>query len=61
MPDTDIIFDNYGGQNKNNGMIQFLKIIKEGGFFGTSTLYLYIKGHTKNEIARAFNSLKVLY
>ena len=36
-------------------------MIKEGGFFGAATLYFYIKGHTKNDCDRAFNSLKVLY
>ena len=60
MPDIVIIFDNYGGQNKSNVMIRFLNMIKERGFFGTSTLNFYIKICTKNYHDRAFNGLKVL-
>ena len=60
MPEIDLLVDNCGGQNKNNVMIQFLKIIKEQGLFETSTLYFYIKGPTKNYCDRSFNSLVVL-
>ena len=42
-------------------MIRFMNMIKEGGLFGTDTLYFYIKGHTKNDYDHVFNSLKVLY
>ena len=34
---------------------------KEGGFFGTATLHLYIKSYIKNECDRSFNSLKLMY
>ena len=61
MPEIDFLVDNCGGQNKNNLMTRFLNMIKEGGLFGTDTLYSYIKGHTNNYCNRAFNSLKVLY
>ena len=40
-----IIVDKWGGNNKNNLMIHFLNMIKEGKCFETATLYLYIKGH----------------
>ena len=36
-------------------------MINEGGFFGSDNFYFYIKGHTKNDCDRAFNSLKVIY
>ena len=36
-------------------------MINEGVLFGTSTLHLYIKGHTQNYCDHAFNSLKALY
>ena len=49
MPGIDILVDNCGGQNKNNVMIRFLNMIKDGGFFGTDTFYFYIRGHTKND------------
>ena len=61
MPKITILVDNCGGQNKSNVMIRFLNIIKEGIFFGTATLYLYIKGHINNDCNRAFNRLRVLY
>ena len=60
MPEIDILVDNCGVQKKNNLMIHFLNMINEGGLFGTYTLHLYIKGHTKNDCDRAFNILKVL-
>ena len=48
-PKITIIFDNCGGHNKNNVMILFLNMIKEGELFGTDNLHLYIKGHTNND------------
>ena len=60
-PEIAILVDNCGGKNKNNVIIIFLNIIKEGGFSGTDALKFYMKGHTKNDCDRAFNSLKVLY
>ena len=38
-----------------------MNMIKEGGLFGTDTLYFYIKGHINNYCDCKFNSLKVLY
>ena len=61
MPEITIPVDNCGGQNKNNVMILFLNMIKEGRLFGTATFYLYIKGHTKNYCELTFNSINVLY
>ena len=61
MPEIDILDDNCGGQNKNNLLIRFFNIIKNGGLFGADTLNFYIKGHTNNYYDRAFNGLKVLY
>ena len=61
MPEIAILVENCGGQNSNNVMIWFLNIIKEGGFFGASTLHFYIKGHTKNSFERTFISLRALY
>ena len=61
MPEISILVENCGGQNKNNVMILFLNMIKEGGFSGTYTLHSYIKGHTKNYCFHAFKSLKVVY
>ena len=48
MPEIYILVGKCGGYNKNNLMIQFMNIIKEGRFFGTDTLNLYTRLHTKN-------------
>ena len=61
MPEIYALVDNCGGQNNNNVMIRFLNMIKEGGFFETTTLYFYIKGNTNNYCDRSFNSLNMLY
>ena len=61
MPEIYVLVDNCGDQNKNNVMIRFLNMIKDGGFSRTATLNLYLKGNTKNACNRAFNNLKVLY
>ena len=47
MPEISILAENCGGQNKNNVMICFINIIKDGGFSGADTLNIYIKGHIK--------------
>ena len=36
-------------------------MIKQVGLFGTATLYLYIRVHTKNGCGRAFYSLTLLH
>ena len=59
MPEFNILVDNCGVQNKNIAMIRFLNMIKEVGLFGIATFC--IKGHTKNDRDRKFNSIKVLY
>ena len=61
MPTIAILVENWVGKNKNNITNLFLNMFKEGGLFRTATLDLYIKGHTKNDCDRLFNSLKVLY
>ena len=61
MPEIAIIVEKCGGKSKNNAMIRFLNMIKEGRLFGTATLHFYIKGHIKNDFDRAFNILKLLY
>ena len=61
MNEISILVENCGGQNKNNVMIRFLNMIKEGEFIGANTLRLYIKGHTKNDCTHAFNILEEIY
>ena len=61
MPKIPIIVENCGSQKKNNIMIHFLHMIKEGGLFGTATLHFFIKDYTKSYLDCEFKSLKVLY
>ena len=61
MPEIAILVDKFCGQNKNNVIIRFLNMIKEGWLFGKATLNFYIKGHTNSDCDGALNSLKVLY
>ena len=60
MSEISVLVENCGVQNKNNVLISSLNMIKEGGFFGKATFHYYIKGCTRNNFDRAFNSLKVL-
>ena len=61
MSEISIFVESCSTQKENNVMIRFIKMTKEGWFFGTDHLHFYIKGHTKNDCDHAFNSLKVLY
>ena len=60
MTEISILVEKCGVQNKNNVMIRFLNMIKEGGLFGTAPLHFNIKGHTNNDCELTFNILKVL-
>ena len=57
MPEISIPVDNCGSQNKNNVIIRFLNMIKEGGFSGIAILHFYINGYIKNDFDRTFNRL----
>ena len=56
-----ITFDNCGGQNKNNCMIQLLMFLYEQGYFKKITFLFLVAGHTKNACDRIFNLLKLEY
>jgi DNA-binding transcriptional regulator GbsR (MarR family) len=56
-----ISFDNCGGQNKNNCMIQLLMYLYERGYFKKITFLFLVAGHTKNACDRIFNLLKQDY
>ena len=58
MPETDILVDNCGVQNKNNVMIRFLNMIKEGVLLEKNTLHFYIKGHTKMTVTPYLTALR---
>eukprot|EP00986_Skeletonema_menzelii_P003308 scaffold991_cov81-Skeletonema_menzelii.AAC.1 len=56
-----ISFDNCGGQNKNNCMIQLLMYLYERGYYKKITFLFLVAGHTKNACDRIFNLLKQDY
>ena len=58
MPKTAILVYDCGGQNKNNVMICFLNMSKDGGLFGTATFHFYNKGHTKITVAAHLTDLR---
>ena len=61
MTEITIIVDNCGAQNKNNAMIYFINMLKQGGLYWTANLHFYIRSHMKNGRDRAFDRLKALY
>jgi hypothetical protein len=56
-----VIFDNCGGQNKNNVMLRLAPYLVEKGFFKEVTIAFYVCGYTKNVCDRLFNKLKLRY
>ena len=58
MLEISILVDNCGGQNKNNVVIRFLNMVKEGGLFGESTLNFYIKCPIKMTVTAHLTDLR---
>jgi hypothetical protein len=56
-----LIFDNCGGQNKNNTVLRMAPYLVEKGYFQKVKIIFYVRGHTKNACDRAFNQLKLRY
>ena len=55
------MFDNCGGQNKNEMVVRFLMWVVEAGYFPLVQIIFLVKGHTKNACNRMFNLLKLDY
>ena len=56
-----LMFDNCGGQNKNNGVIRLCNYLTEMKYFKEVEVVFFIRGHTKNHCDRMFNAMKRTY
>jgi hypothetical protein len=43
-----LIFDNCGGQNQNNTVLQMAPYLVEKGYFHQVNIIFYVRGHTNN-------------
>ena len=59
--ELNIIFDNCGGQNKNNTVIRLAAWLSALGYFKVVNFIFLVVGHTKNVADRLFNCLKLEY
>jgi hypothetical protein len=53
-----IIMDNYGGQNKSNGVLHLAPYLVEMGYFLKVELAFYICGQTINAPDHTYNQMK---
>jgi hypothetical protein len=56
-----LIFDNCGGQNKNNTVLRMAPYLVEKGYFQQVKIVFYVRDHTKNACERTFNQLRLRY
>ena len=59
--ELNIVFDNCGGQNKNNMVLRLVCYLVDMGFFSKVNFIFLVVGHTKNDADRFFNRLKKNY
>jgi hypothetical protein len=59
--ELNVVFDNCGGQNKNNFVLLLVPYLVEMGYFQHVNFIFLIVGHTKNAADRLFNALKFVY
>ena len=59
--ELNVVFDNCGGQNKNNFVLLLVPFLVEMGYFKHVNFIFLIVGHTKNAADRLFNALKHVY
>ena len=59
LPESNLIMNNYGGQNKNGTVIKMDAFMCEIGWFNKVNLIFLIKGHTKDSCDQMFNLLKM--
>ncbi len=59
--ESNIIFDNCSGQNKNNTVLKLPAWLMAMGYFKEIHFIFLVVGHTKNAADRLFNSLKQEY
>jgi len=59
--ELNLIFDNCGGQNKNNMVLRMLVFLVKRGIAKVARAIFLVRGHTKNDCDRMFNQMKKLY
>jgi hypothetical protein len=59
--EINIVMDNCGGQNKNQHVLRLLNILVKRQLATTAKLIFLIRGHTKNDCDRLFNTMKMVY
>jgi hypothetical protein len=59
--ELNVVFDNCGGQNKNNFVLLLVPYLIEMGYFKSVNFIFLVVGHTKNAADRLFNLLKMVY
>jgi hypothetical protein len=59
--ELNVVFDNCGGQNKNNFVLLLVPYLVEMGYFKSVNFIFLVVGHTKNAADRLFNLLKMIY
>jgi hypothetical protein len=59
--ELNYIFDNCGGQNKNRMVFRYLNLIVKKKIATVARAIFLIRGHTKNDCDRLFNTMKKSY
>lgn len=61
VKEINFVFDNCGGQNKNNMVLRILLLLIKRGHCITARAIFLVRGHTKNDCDRMFNLMKAVY
>jgi hypothetical protein len=59
--EINLVFDNCGGQNKNNMVLRMLLFLVNRCICKTARAIFLVRGHTKNDCDRMFNQMKKDY
>jgi hypothetical protein len=59
--ELNFVFDNCGGQNKNRHVLRLLHILVKRRVATTARAIFLVRGHTKNDCDRLFNTMKKEY
>jgi len=59
--ELNLVFDNCGGQNKNNMVLRMLLLLVKRGIAKIARAIFLVRGHTKNDCDRMFNQMKKIY
>jgi hypothetical protein len=59
--ELNFIFDNCGGQNKNRHVLRLMHLLVKRGVATIARAIFLVRGHTKNDCDRLFNTMKKEY